>query len=447
MKKVLAVVAVAVLLLGGGSLAWWNQAEPASLPTAAPAQVVAADVVSPPPAAAPVREDAVSEPVLAVPAVPVAPSQHFRCIDERGQPVANAEMRLVRMPWGSGVPDRVARGDAEGNVVFDEVVAASYAIRAQQGYRHYVPHVDHTSGALPGAPRELVLSELWIGGLVMPGVDAVSHGAAFTGFMGTDHRLFGGREAERELVAVWQGKHPGALFWAAVRNPRHALSDTIDVTVLWYGHVRHDQPLRMWPASQFQGPEVVEPATVPVCDWASLRVVLVDAAGVPLPEALQAALRERADLHGGIGERREASFRVHTFRNGTAKLPTGEYELRIYDARNSQMVPAARCTVARETTELRIPIPIADRVVRLHLRGLPDAGYMLRIVHESGRTVQEFGRTDGDYTLLLPPGPCIATYKRMLPDGRQESRERAFTITDAVVQEITWDLSATATSR
>jgi hypothetical protein len=281
----------------------------------------------------------------------------------------------------------------------------------------------------------------------MPGVDAVTHGAGFTGFMGTDHKLFGGREAERELVAVWQGKHPGALFWAAVRNPRHALSDTIDVTVLWYGHVRHVQPLRMWPASQFRGPEVVEPATVPASDWASPRIVLVDTAGAPLPEALQVHLQSGyAELHGVEKQRGGSLYKQFRFRGGVARVPVGEYELCLFNGMGT-FVPVARCTVAHDTTELRIPITIADRVVRLHLRGLPDAGYMLRIVHESGRTVQEFGSTDGDYTLLLLPGPCIATYKRMLPDGRQESRERAFTITDAVEQEVTWDLSATATSR
>lgn len=442
MKKVLAVVVVAVLVLGGGSFAWWNWSEPASLPQEAPAQVVAANVESPPPAAAPVREAAVLEPVVATPAAPVAPSQHFRCIDEQGQPVANAEVRLVRMPWGSGVPDRVARSDAEGKLVIDEVVTANYVIRAREGPRHHVPHFDRLYEALPRAPLDLLLCELWIGGLVMPGAEVTSHGCSYGGF-----RSSRDGEVEKELVAVWCEKHPGAVFWAMFRNPRRALSDTIPVNVEWYGHVRHEQRLRMWPASQFQGPEVVDPATVPACDWASPRIVLVDAAGAPLPEALQAALRERADLHGVLTERRGAGLRFYTFRSGTAKLPIGDYELRLFDARNSQMVPAARCTVARDTTELRIPITIADRVVRLHLRGLPGAGYMLRIVHESGRTAQEFGRADGDHTLLLPPGPCIATYNRLLPDGRQESRERAFTITDAVEQEVTWDLGAPPTSR
>jgi predicted ribosomally synthesized peptide with SipW-like signal peptide len=442
MKKVLAVVVVAVLLLGGGSFAWWNQAEPASLPQQAPAQVVAADVVSPLPAAAPVREAAGLEPVVATEAAPAARSQHFRCIDEQGQPVANAEVRLVRLPWGAGVPDRVARSDAKGEVVIDEVVAANYVIRAREGLRHHVPHYNRQYEALPGAPLELLLCELWIGGLVMPGAEVTSHGCSYGGFQSSRDG-----EVEKELVAAWSRKHPGAVFRAMFRKPSRALSDTISMRVEWYGHVRHEQQLRMWPASQFRGPEVVDPVTVPACDWASPRIVLVDAAGAPLPEALQAALRERADLHGVRAERRGAELRFYMFRSGSAKLPTGDYELRLFDTRNSQMVPAARCTVARDTTELRIPVAIADRVVRLHLRGLPGAGYMLRIAHESGRTAQEFGSAGGEHTLLLPPGPCLATYNRVLPDGRQESRERAFTITDAVEQEVTWDLAAPPAKR
>lgn len=437
-----AVVVVAVLLLGGGSFAWWNWSEPAPLPQQAPAQVVAANVVSPPPAAAPVREAAVLEPVVATAAAPVAPSQHFRCIDEQGQPVANAEVRLVRLPLGSGVPDRVARSDAEGKVVLDEVVAASYRIRAREGLRHHLPDFDRLYEALPGAPLELLLCELWIGGLVMPGAEVMSHGCSYGAFQSSRDG-----EVEKELVAVWSARHPGAVFRALFRSPSQARSDTISMQVEWYGHVRHEQPLRMWPASQFQGPEVVDPATVPACDWATPRIVLVDAAGAPLPEALQAALRERADLHVVSAVRQGAELRFYTFRSGAARLPTGDYELRLFDARTSQMVPAARCTVARDATELRIPITIADRVVRLHLRGLPGAGYMLRIVHESGRTAQEFGSTDGDHTLLLPPGPCIATCNRMLPDGRRESLEHAFTITDAVAQEVTWDLAAPPAKR
>ena len=436
MKKVFAVVVVAVLLLSGGSFWWWNQAEPASLPQQAQAQVVAANVVSPPPAAAPVRESAGQEPVEATKAAPIALSQHFRCVDEQGQPVANAEVRLVRLPWGSGVPDLVAHSDAEGKVVIDEVVAANYVIRAREGLRHHVPHFDRPYEALPRAPLDLLLCELWIGGLVMPGAEVMSHGCSYGAFQSSRDG-----EVEKELVAVWSAKHPGAVLRAMFRSPSQARSDTISMQVEWYGHVRHEQPLRMWPASQFQGPEVVDPATVPTCDWASPRIVLVDAVGATLPDALQAALRERADLHGLAPARRGAVLRFYTFRSGAARLPTGDYELRLCDARNSQMVPAARCTVARDTTELRIPITIADRVVRLHLRGLPNAGYMLRIVHESGRTAQEFGSTDGDHTLLLPPGPCIVTCKQMLADGRQNSRERAITITDAVEQEVTWDLA------
>ena len=226
-----------------------------------------------------------------------------------------------------------------------------------------------------------------------------------------------------------------------MRNPQHEYREEIDVTLQWFGHETHKHRVRMWRASQFPGPEVVDPATVPSRDWVRCRVLLVDATGQPLPGPLQAHLEKGyADLQGGVGQRRQAMMDNYTFHGGIAKVPVGEYELRLFNGKGT-FVPVARCTFTLDTTELRIPITIADRDLRLHLRGLPNAGYMLRIVHESGRTALEFGRADGDHTLLLPPGPCIVTCKQMLADGREESRERALTITDAAEQEVTWDLA------
>ncbi|MBM4063319.1 MAG: hypothetical protein FJ265_19805 [Planctomycetes bacterium] len=99
------------------------------------------------------------------------------------------------------------------------------------------------------------------------------------------------------------------------------------------------------------------------------------------------------------------------FSAGVVKLPAGDYELLLFDARTAQFRPGARCTVAATTTELRLPVATTDRVVRLQLRGLPGAGYLLKTVHENGRSSMDFGRADGRHTLLLPPGLCTAWVK------------------------------------
>jgi len=230
----------------------------------------------------------------------------------------------------------------------------------------------------------------------------------------------------------------------AVQNPRRAPSDTIEMRVSWFGHQQHRQLVRMWPVSLFSGPEVVDAAAVPACEWARVSVVLTDPAVQPLPEALQVALRERADLYDSSGQRgRGPSMEgIHGFKRGTAKLPVGDYQLRLFNADNSQMVLAAKCSVARDTVELRIPIAIGDRVVKLHLRGLDSAGYTLSIAHESGPKALEFGRADGEHVLLLPPGTCRATITRPSPDQHDFRQEHVFTVGEGVTQEVTWDVPA-----
>jgi hypothetical protein len=288
---------------------------------------------------------------------------------------------------------------------------------------------------MPSPAFDIVLRELWIGGLYMPDTEAVTSGARSAGFLWAH---MGGEELE----VAWKVRCPGAVFWVMFRDPRCVPSDTLEVRVEWFGHALHEQTLRMWPASAFTGPERVEPTAVPLRDWARVRIVLIDLAGQALPDVVQTALRQNARLDGTPGARRSGMDNIYTFGTGTAVLPTGDYELQLLDG-NSHMVPAARCSVARDTTELRIPIVTFDRVVRLHLRGLDSTGYGgVKIVHESGRKAFGLGRADGEHMLMLPPGGCVATLSRKLADGQVETLQHVFTISEAVEQDVTWDVAA-----
>ncbi|MFY9343347.1 MAG: carboxypeptidase-like regulatory domain-containing protein [Planctomycetota bacterium] len=370
-----------------------------------------------------------------LPPVVAAAEQRLRCLDEGGQPVADAEVRLVRVPPGSAVTDLRASSDHDGQVVFPAVPPAQYEIRAHAGFRHHQPDRRDRYRTLPATPFDCELRELWLGGLEMPGTEVVKWGGRTPGFEGsTDGK------AEKDLIATWRTRHPEAVFYAMFRNPRRPATDTIQARVTWFGHAQHERTLRLWPASTFPGPETIDPASVPQRDWARLRVVLTDATGQALPEVLQATLRDRAQLTPDVPQPGMGDF--FTFPRGTAALPAGAYALRLFDARNSHMVPVATGTVARDTTELRLRVAAVDRVVRLHLRGVTGAGYGLSVAHESGRTANELGRADGEHTLLLPPGPCVTTVRRRLPDGREETLEHAFTVGDAVEQDVTWDLLA-----
>jgi RNA polymerase sigma-70 factor (ECF subfamily) len=428
MKKSLWFAVATVLVLASAAL-FLRERE--SVPMQEPAPVASlAPVASP-------AEPLVRAPAEAPPTLPQAPvvAQQFQCVDERGQPIAGAEVRLVRCPLRADSPVVIANSDGGGLASFEDVAAAHYVIKAHSGHRHFVPDVDHRAVPLPAQPMQLVLRELWIGGLVMPGTEVVKCGWGWGGFMRTADE-----EPERELEATWKEAHPDAVFWVAVQNPRRAPSDTIDVHVSWFGHRQHRQWVRMWPASLFSGPDVVDPAAVPAC----VSVVLTAPSGQPLPEAVQVALRERADLYDSSGQRGQGPFMegIHGFKHGTAKLPVGDYQLRLFDASSSSMRPAAKCSVARDTVELRIPIAIGDRVVKLHLRGLDSAGYMLSIAHESGRKALEFGNPDGEHVLLLPPGTCRATISRVLPDQHDFRQEYVFTVSESVTQEVTWDVPA-----
>jgi hypothetical protein len=451
MKRALAATVVLACLLGLTVLALWlvGDAAPPAVPVPTPASAVAVEAAPQRTAFEPagVREAIEAGPSAAasapVAAAPDVARQAFRCVDEQGQPVAGARVRLVAMPYGSGVPDLEAGSGDDGLGEFPAVPARQYAIVASAGHRHFVADREHTSRPLPDAPLELLLRELWLAGLEMPGAEVISHGASFEGWMPSDHRMFDGCVAERALVDAWREKVPGAVFWAAVRNPRRPPKDTIEMEVLWFGHELHRQKVRMWPASTFRGPERVEPHVVPAVVWAQPRVVLVDEHDAPLPEPLQVALRETAELGPYVANanRRRPGPDGFPFRDGSAKLPVGEYELRLREARNAGLVAGARCTVAPGQVELRLPVATRDRVVRLHVRGLRDAGYMLRTMHESGRSEVAFARPDGRHTLLLPPGPCTVSVQAGAAE-RPQVFEHVFVVTEAVEQDVGWDVPA-----
>lgn len=433
MKKLFVVAVVTLLLLGVGAFALRNGSE-GSPPPAEVVQGAAVDIASPPATRAE-RVPAAPQSAPADPA-PAAPSQAFRCIDEQGQPVAGAEVRLRRLPYGCGAPDLVATSDAEGRGTFADVVPAAYGIDAKAGHRLRVQDPDPSHLPRSGPPLELLLRELWIGGIEMPGVEIVDWSGSLAGFRATDASMAGPR-AERELTEAWRSKHPGAQFWAGVRDAQREPSPTIRMEIEWFGHARVPRDVRMWPASTFPGPERVDPDAVPRTPWASARVLFVDREGAPLPAALQAALRTTSGL-AAVGPRFRG-LQGYRFPTGEVKLPAGDYELRLFDAATSQMRAGARCTAAATTTELRLPVDTTDRVVHVAVRGV-GAGYVLIVVHESGRTARELGRPDGLHTLLLPPGPCMLTVGSGESRETQRKTERPFVVTTAAEQDVAIDV-------
>lgn len=438
MKKLTGVAAAALLLLGGLLAAFWpGDGAPAS--TAPVAAVVTTAVAE--------RE---AEPlarrfeVAPAPAAATADAavQRFRCVDEAGRPVAGAEVSLEPRPASPGHAVRTQRSGADGAAEFEGLAPGCYACRASAGPRHHVPDLDHLQVQLPSPPADIVLREPWVGGLLLPGAEPMQWQSGVPhGFRGTQDR-----QAEDAITAAMRARHPGAVFWTTFRSDRGG-EDTIDVKVHWYGFARHRQRLRMWPLSTFPGPEVLDPAALTPTPWASVRIVLVDAHGEPLPERLQAALRERADLEAAAasGSSRSLDGRrtvaqpgaSYGFRGGTARVPVGPYRLRL--GRGVHMLPVAECTIAADVDELRLPVGDPGRLLRLRIRDA-GAGYVLQIAHENGLRQLEFGRADGEHALLLPPGLCLFTLQLALTDGGSRMVERSVAITDAWEQEVDWPL-------
>ncbi len=179
------------------------------------------------------------------------------------------------------------------------------------------------------------------------------------------------------------------------------------------------------------------PAPEPSAPWVDVRLVPTDARGVPLDGAQLDALHGRAELvRKGEGPP-TAGVPVT---GGTVRLRPGDYVFRVLV--ESSWRPVGDCTVAGRATELRLLVPDAGPAVRLVLRGIDGPGYELRIVHESGRTVHESGRPDRTHTLMLPPGPCVATLTRALPGRPRATAEHVFTVTEDSGQEIVWQVPA-----
>ncbi|MCA8976932.1 MAG: carboxypeptidase regulatory-like domain-containing protein [Planctomycetes bacterium] len=444
MKRSLPIALLALLTLLA-ALAWWRQgtdSRPPVEPTGdrtAPAKPESRPSI-PADDTDPIRAEVGAETRTSIlPTTPPATAtttQEFFCVDEQRRPLAGAEVRLAPMPATTAAMTATARSDDDGIATFAALTPGDYAVQASGGHQHHVPDLEHPTLRLPSHRIELELRELWIGGLEMPGTEVITYGGRWTGFTFTPNRT-----AETALAAEWQAKHPDARFWVAVRNPARMPNDIIDVDITWFGHARHQQRLRLWPASRFEGPEIVDAAAVPRVEWARIEVVLTDADGEALPAALQKVLRGRTDLQLATAAKNSPRD-IYTFRDGSARLPIGDYRLRLFDPQHSCMTPVAECAVDTGTRVLRVAIPSPDRIVHLSLRDLDSGAYMLQIVHESGRSMREFGRADGEHTLLLPPGPCTVNLNRTAADGRPTFDEHVLVVTEDVEQEHTWRVPA-----
>jgi RNA polymerase sigma factor (sigma-70 family) len=415
------------------------------------------------------RDTAVAQPVSAtlpvvvsepqrIDAAPVPPtaeapaSKHrVRCVDEWGTPVARAAVRLVRMPYGCGVPDREGICGDDGQVVFDDVETAKYIVRARRDTLHHIPHfrdINKKAHSLPAAPLDIELREAWIGGVVMPGTPIVAFGHSLGGFTASTNELprpDAWPSPEAETSAIWSAKHPDARFIVAFQDPRRRLVDTLRARVHWYGHHEVNRDLRMWRVSQFPGPEVVDDSSVPARPWASVRVALTTPEGTPLPAALASALRPTLRLCSSA-QPMWNPIAGHALTDPVVRLPVGEYELRrpLPEAKregsNAMMAPVAKCTITTDTEQVQLPIAVDERVVRLRVNGLKNAGYMLQLTGAAGPEPLQFGRIDGDHDLLLRRGAFVATFRRVR-EGVPEELRRNLEVTDAIEQLVTWDVS------
>lgn len=80
---------------------------------------------------------------------------------------------------------------------------------------------------------------------------------------------------------------------------------------------------------------------------------------------------------------------------------------------------------------------------RVHIQLLDIEGpYELRLMHESGRTLHERPAAGCLHVVELPPGPCIASIRRLRADGTTDVVDHAFTVSEAPDQFMEWAVPA-----
>jgi len=77
------------------------------------------------------------------------------------------------------------------------------------------------------------------------------------------------------------------------------------------------------------------------------------------------------------------------------------------------------------------------RRVRVQLLDV-EGPYELRLLHESGLTLHEGAAPAGLHVVDLPPGPCVASIRRIRADGTADNVAHAFTVTESKDQSVEW---------
>jgi hypothetical protein len=372
------------------------------------------------------------------------PRQCVRVVDEAGEPVAGAEVRMLDAPlWARRVASS-AWTDELGCAFFETEAVHHYEARAVLPTRRSVAAgegLDHMAVSVD-RPVALTLRELEVGAVQVPGEVIVT--SKCYGWGG--YALVSSTEVPRELTDRW----PDAT-WLCGFNGSGQAPSALDLELDVHGFAPTVVALPLVPVTQFEAPMAVDAAALEPWPWVTGPVVLRDPDGAALPTTTLRAARSLAHIWRLLEPDQERRYRRYPLTSGAGgsrdiSLPCGSFELRM-DCISSFGSGALRwqSTVGPLTVkvgavglDVTLPVVLRDVRVRLEHQGDGPRSSSVKARTASGFEGSWVSESDGVVTLLLPLGQVDLTLEVHGPTGEFWRLERTIDVTEAPLNEVVW---------
>jgi hypothetical protein len=390
--------------------------------------------------------------VAAAPAAvqgPLGPPQRVRVVDEAGAPVAGAEVQMLGgPPWAESV-ERSASTDQEGWASFANGEKRYYKARATDPVRRFVGRGDIPENFAHSVERPLILkiSELWVGGIVVPGQKIIQSycmsAESFAGIHAAD-------EIPHELLRRW----PGAVWLGAYHGADGASGpESLEMEIDVYGFAPAAIRVPMLRVSRFAEPHTLDATTFVPMPWVTLPVVLRDPDGTPLPAEHLRAVRSMATLRRVIPPGEELRHRFYRLtadpnESWPIALPCGRYLVKLTGVISlgsgalKWQSEVGSLDVATDTESIDVTLPVTLRKQRVHVRptGRGPFSFGVRAKHDSGFEAHGHRDESGYVEFVLPPGRNELTLELSGPNGEFWRFQRSVDVGAATNADVEWVL-------
>lgn len=332
-----------------------------------------------------------------------APTREVLVIDEDGEPVAGAHVRLsTGLPWRPEVV-AVATTDASGRARVPADLPKAPRLEAWSddpprrtfSFGDFDPaQMSWMAGADPCA---IPVHELWIGAVEAPPGERLVHVRQITwnGFSPTDE--------SDALPRPWRSEHPRARWVNGFLNPSQA-PESIDVLVEVFGKRPIVMPLDLQRASAWTGPVTID--TTSMADWPWAEVWF----SVQQPDLthLDPVLREWVLRECVLVRRDDLAHHEWYPLEGTlhSKLavPNGSYDLKLRAVRTEPRTVPVLIDGDSDSQLVLLPVPLAGLALTLDGIGLDGATLTARAGRVATQVVVPTGERRPTIEMLVPVG-------------------------------------------